>query len=82
MKSYEEVFVHVFGDSIAGQLDALEYQGIPGWDSIGHMALIAALEDNFNVELEVDDVIDLSSFSVGKSILLKYGVAVDESTSE
>lgn len=52
----------------------LEYQAIPEWDSVGHMNLIAALEDAFDIMLDTDDIIDLSSFEKGKEIVNKYGV--------
>ena len=45
------------------------------WDSVGHMSLIAALEDAFGIVLDVDDIIDFSSFEKGKEILGKYDVA-------
>ncbi len=38
------------------------------------MALMAALEEAFNIELETDDIIDFSSFEKGIEILKKYGI--------
>ena len=38
------------------------------------MQLMAALEDNFEIEMDVDDIIDFSSFEKGKEIMSKYGV--------
>lgn len=55
-------------------LTNLKYQQIPAWDSVGHMALMAAIEDSFNIELDIDDIIEFSSFQVGKTILKKYSV--------
>lgn len=57
-------------------LPELKYQGIPAWDSVGHMALIAALEEAFAIEMDIDDIIDFSSFEVGKKMLSKYNVVV------
>ena len=54
--------------------EGLSYQAIPAWDSVGHMALMAALEETFNIELETDDIIDFSSFEKGIEILKKYGI--------
>ena len=54
----------------------LKYQSIDNWDSIGHMTLMSALETEFSITLETDDIIDFSSFNKGKEILkntkLKY----------
>ena len=49
--------------------EGLEYQAIPEWDSVGHMGLISALEDAFDIEMDTDDIIDLSSFEKGMEIL-------------
>lgn len=56
------------------QLAGLQYQGVELWDSVGHMSLVAALEDEFDIMIDTDDIIDLSSFEKGKEILAKYGV--------
>ena len=52
-------------------LPGLSYQSIPIWDSVGHMALIASLEQEFDIMMETDDIIDFSSFEKGKEILEK-----------
>ena len=42
--------------------EKLEYNGVPEWDSIGHMTLMSKLEEEFNISLETDDIVDFSSF--------------------
>ena len=56
-------------------IDDLKYQSIPEWDSMSHMFLISELEEVFDVEIETDDVIDLSSVAKAKEILTKYDVS-------
>ena len=58
------------------QLKDLKYQAIPEWDSVGHMSLVAAIEDAFDIMMETDDIIDLSSYEKGKEILKKYDIVV------
>ena len=60
----------------ADQLPGLAYQAIPAWDSVGHMTLVAAIEDAFDIMMDTDDIIDLSSYERGMEILSKdeYGV--------
>ena len=53
--------------------DELSY-GSETWDSVAHMALIASIESEFDIMLETDDVIDMSSFAKSKEILKKYNV--------
>ena len=72
-----EKYVQAFVDSLevaAGQVETLKYGESDQWDSVGHMKLIAALEDAFDIMVDMDDIIDLSSFEKGKEILKKYDV--------
>ena len=57
------------------QLTGLKYQGTELWDSVGHMTLVAAIEDAFDIMMETDDIVDLSSYEKGKQILSeKYNI--------
>ena len=49
--------------------DNLEYNTISQWDSVGHMALVATLEKEFDVMFDTDDIIDMSSVRKAKEIL-------------
>ena len=64
--------------SIAENLvnEKLEYNGIPEWDSIGHMAMIAELEEVFSISMDIDDIIEFSSYKKGIEILVKYEVSI------
>ncbi len=73
-----EKYTNVFVENLqitAEECKGLKYQSIPLWDSVGHMSLVAALEDAFDIMMETDDIIDLSSFEKGQEILTKnYGI--------
>lgn len=73
LEKYNNAFIESFsiGD---GDLPGLAYQSITAWDSVGHMGLVAMLEDAFGIMLEMDDILDLSSYEKGKEILAKYDV--------
>ena len=71
LEIYNNAFVEAFGVSEA-ELPNLEYQGIASWDSVGHMNLVALLEDAFDIMMDTDDIIDFSSYEKGKEILAKY----------
>ena len=55
-------------------VDDLVYRGIPAWDSVGHMRLVAALETEFDIMLETDEVLGLDSFTKAVEILRTHGV--------
>lgn len=54
----------------------LKYNEIPEWDSIGHMTLISDLESNFDISIDVDDILDFSSYKKGIELLKKYKVEI------
>jgi acyl carrier protein len=57
--------------------DELTYNSIPEWDSIAHMALVTEIEDQFDIMLDTDDVLDMSSFAKAKEILKKYNISFE-----
>ncbi|MBR9971356.1 acyl carrier protein [Magnetospirillum sulfuroxidans] len=54
------------------EVDGLAYRAVPAWDSVGHMRLVAALESEFDVMLDTDEVIDLSCFDKACEILSRH----------
>jgi acyl carrier protein len=73
-QKYDEIFMEVFEISSDQLNEKLEYQSIEPWDSVGHMALMAALEDEFDIMLEMDDIIDFGTYLTGIETMKKYGV--------
>jgi len=73
LDSYNQVFMDSLEVSLE-ELADLSYQSIENWDSVGHMGMIASLEDEFQIILEMDDIVDFSSYEIGKQILGKYGI--------
>lgn len=43
---------------------------------MGHMQMIAALEEAFDIMIDIDDVIAIDSYAKGKEILKKYAVEI------
>ena len=68
------VFVDALGISAEDVHDELTYNTIKEWDSTAHMILVAEMEDRFDIMLDTDDIIDMSSVCKAKEILAKYDV--------
>ena len=75
LEIYEEVFIN-FLNVDKNTLSDLKYQDVPAWDSVGHMSLMTEIEEAFDIMIEMDDIIDFSSFEKGKKILKKYNVNI------
>lgn len=73
LEKYNQAFLETF-DVSASNLADLKYKSIPAWDSVGHMSLIAAIEEAFDIEIATDDIVDLSSYAKGKDILFRMGI--------
>ena len=63
----EQQILDVFREVLSAPTDVdtveLIYNDYPGWDSVGHMTLVAALEEKFDCMLEMDDILDMSSYA-------------------
>ena len=65
------VFADVLEVDIDIVVDDLKYASIPEWDSVAHMAIIAEMEDVFDIMIDTDDVIGMSSFDIACETVLK-----------
>ena len=74
LEKYNQAFLESL-DVTEDQLQILQYQDAD-WDSVGHMGLMAEIEARFEIEMDADDIIDFSSYEVGKSILKKYEIEI------
>ena len=47
---------------------------LPGWDSMGHMRLMAAIESNYGIKLSMDDILKIEKVADIRNILTTKGV--------
>ena len=74
-----EKLVQVFTDTLEIKAESITdtfSYGDARWDSVAHMAIIAGIETVFDIMMDTDDVIDMSSFAKAKEILGKYGIDI------
>lgn len=76
LEKYNQAFITAFNITESQLSDDFGYQSISEWDSVGHMGLVAELEDSFDIMLEMEDIVDFSSYGEGKNILKKYDIEV------
>ena len=80
LEKYNQAFIDNF-EVTEDRLPGLKYQDVEAWDSVGHMGLIASLEEAFGIMMDTDDIIDFGSYEKGKEILAgeTYGIAIEQS---
>ena len=70
----EEIFSECFNVPMDEIHDDIQYQEIEKWDSLNHLRFTSRLEEAFDIELDMDDIVEMSSLRKIKEILKKYGV--------
>lgn len=68
------IFCEVFSVD-AGALGAdFDNKSVEGWDSVRQLSLTAAVEDNFDIMLDPEDILEFTSYDNAKTILAKYDI--------
>jgi acyl carrier protein len=76
--SLQDLFAHSLGIEKSMVNDDLAYRSIPEWDSVGHMALVAAIENEFDIMLDTNDILDMSSLKAARDILVRHNIVFTE----
>ena len=56
------IFESVFPDLPADRIRSATQDSVPNWDSVAAITLMNLIEEEFNVQLEFDDLGELTSF--------------------
>lgn len=68
LQIYNAIFRNAFGLA-DDQLHQLAYKTYPEWNSMAHLSLISALEEELNINFEADDIFAFKSYDQGKELL-------------
>ena len=67
-------FQQALGMPPDADFEAAKYGETEGWDSAAHMALVAEIESAFDLMLDTDEVIGMSSFKKAREFTANHGV--------
>lgn len=67
------VFANLFLVDLAQLSPTASPAEIEGWDSFGHLALVEALQGEFRVEFEIEDIAQMDDLEAIESILRLRG---------
>lgn len=73
MEKYRDTFAAAFEED-KEKVIGFVYKDTPEWDSIAHMMLMSGLEDAFDIELEPEDMLAITSYEAGVEVLRKKGI--------
>ena len=73
-EKYRNNFIERFSLEEDFDVKKIKRYDVTDWDSVGHMMLITALEDSFDMMFEMEDILAFDTYENGIEILKKYGI--------
>jgi acyl carrier protein len=74
LEKYNNAFNSTFNIKVEEMNEVIDNNSVSGWDSISQLRLVTAIEDEFSIMLETEDILDFKSYLGGKEILKKYDI--------
>jgi len=68
------VMARIFGVDVSAIGDDASPDTIENWDSLRHMNLVLALEEEFGIELTDDQTVEIMSYPLIKIVLGEHGI--------
>ena len=78
MRSVEEVVLKVINYPLDTEVDdSFGIENCEDWDSMAQIQLVVEVEDEFGVEINTDEAMNMDTIGGIKSILREKGITVD-----
>ena len=74
LEKYNQAFIEVFGVEESALGSNFNKDSVDGWDSVHQLNIIALLEESFDIMLDPEDIMELTSYEKGKELMAKYEV--------
>ncbi len=68
LEKYNSIFKKMFNVT-DDQLETLSYRETAEWNSMAQIALVAEIEEQFDLDFDTDDIFQLMSYVIGKELL-------------
>lgn len=76
LEKYNRIFCELFSLESGFDGEKVKLNDTEDWDSVGHMTLITEIEDTFEIMMETEDILALTSYNKGIEILKKYEIEI------
>ena len=74
LEKYNNAFTKVFAVETTVLNDNFSKESVNEWDSVHQLNIVANIEEDFDIMLEPEDIMEFTSYEVGKNILSKYNI--------
>ena len=75
-KNLKDILARLFHVDAASINDDSSMDTIEKWDSLNHLKLVLALEDEYNVSFTEEESVEILSFALIKEVLQCHGIEV------
>lgn len=74
LEKLNNIFCEVFSVEASALNSDFNKDTVEGWDSVRQLSLTSAVEDEFDIMLDAEDIIGFNSYERVKEILKKYEI--------
>lgn len=74
LEKLNNIFCEVFSVDATALNDEFNNCTVEGWDSVHQLSLTSAVEDEFDIMLDAEDILEFTSYSNAKTVLTKYNI--------
>ncbi len=67
-------FVSAFPNATRDEIRAAKFDAMPGWDSLRGVTLLAVLDEEFGLQVDLPELLELETFNSVKQHLLQRGM--------
>lgn len=74
LEKLNNIFCDVFAVDPSALNVNFDKDNVEGWDSVHQLSLTSAVEDEFDIMLDAEDILEFTSYDNAKTILTKYDI--------
>ena len=74
LEKLNNIFCEVFSVEETALNADFDNTTVDGWDSVHQLSLTSAVEDEFDIMLDAEDILEFTSYDNAKKVLAKYEV--------
>ncbi|MBQ6310474.1 MAG: acyl carrier protein [Bacteroidales bacterium] len=74
LEKLNKIFCEVFSVEPTALGSDFNKNTVAGWDSVHQLSLTTAVEDEFDILLDVEDILEFTSYDNAKTVLTKYDI--------
>lgn len=77
LEKLNNIFAEVFSVDVSALGADFDNKSVENWDSVHQLSLTSAVEDEFDIMLDGEDVLGFNSYENAKKILKKYEIVIE-----